>query len=99
LHEVQNDIIFLNDIIYRQPAVLTNDWMDWIGIVKRFRGGLVFKCRRLLYHSNLGSRAIQDMKICNVWTAGCGTAWYTPTTTNGWTGLVTFGQRYLAHKN
>ena len=28
-------------------------------IVKRFRGGLVFKARRLLYHSTLGSRVIK----------------------------------------
>ena len=27
--------------------------------VKRFRGGLVFKAHRLLYHSTLGSRVIQ----------------------------------------
>jgi len=27
--------------------------------VKRFRGGLVFKAHRLLYHSTLGSRVIK----------------------------------------
>jgi len=27
--------------------------------VKRFRGGLVFKAHRILYHSNLGSRIIK----------------------------------------
>ena len=30
--------------------------------MKRFRGGLVFKARRLLYHSTLGSRVIQKKK-------------------------------------
>jgi len=30
--------------------------------VKRFRGGLVFKAHRLLYHSTLGSRVIQKKK-------------------------------------
>ena len=31
-------------------------------IVRRFRGGLVFKTHRLLYHSTLGSRAIKKKK-------------------------------------
>ena len=30
--------------------------------VKRFRGGLVFKAHRLLYHSTLGSRVIKEKK-------------------------------------
>jgi len=30
--------------------------------VKRFRGGLVFKAHRLLYHSNLGSKVINKKK-------------------------------------
>ena len=30
--------------------------------VKRFRGGLVFKAHRLLYHSTLGSRVIKKKK-------------------------------------
>jgi len=30
--------------------------------VQRFRGGLVFKARRLLYHSTLGLRVIKKMK-------------------------------------
>ena len=30
--------------------------------VKRFRGGLVFKAHRLLYHSTLGSRVIKKNK-------------------------------------
>jgi len=30
--------------------------------VKRFRGGLVFKAHRLLYHSTLGSRVINTKK-------------------------------------
>ena len=29
---------------------------------KRFRGGLVFKAHRLLYHSTLGSRVIKKKK-------------------------------------
>ena len=31
-------------------------------IVKRFRGGLVFKARRRLYHSTLGSSEIEKKK-------------------------------------
>ena len=31
--------------------------------VKRFRGGLVFKAHRLLYHSTLGSRVIKTKKM------------------------------------
>ena len=31
--------------------------------VKRFRGGLVFKAHRLLYHSTLGSRVIKKKKV------------------------------------
>jgi len=31
--------------------------------VKRFRGGLVFKAHRLLYHSTLGWRVIKKEKI------------------------------------
>ena len=30
--------------------------------MKRFRGGLVFKAHRLLYHSTLGSRVIKKRK-------------------------------------
>ena len=30
--------------------------------VRRFRGGLVFKAHRLLYHSTLGSRVIKKKK-------------------------------------
>jgi hypothetical protein len=30
--------------------------------VERFRGGLVFKAHRLLYHSTLGSRVIKKKK-------------------------------------
>jgi len=30
--------------------------------VQRFRGGLVFKAHRLLYHSTLGSRVIKKKK-------------------------------------
>ena len=30
--------------------------------VKRFRGGLVFKAHRLVYHPNLGSRVIKKKK-------------------------------------
>jgi len=32
--------------------------------VKRFRGGLVFKAHRLLYHSTLGLRVIKKKKGC-----------------------------------
>ena len=32
--------------------------------VKRFRGGLVFKAHRLLYHSTLGLRLIKKKKKC-----------------------------------
>jgi len=31
--------------------------------VKRFRGGLVFKANRLLYHSNLGVKVIKKKKV------------------------------------
>jgi len=31
--------------------------------VKRFRGGLVLKAHRLLYHSTLGSRVIKKKKV------------------------------------
>jgi len=31
--------------------------------VKRFRGGLVFKAHRLMYHSTLGSRVIKKKKM------------------------------------
>ena len=38
-------------------------------IVKRFRGGLVFKAHRLLHHSTLGLRVIKkkkkDAEVCN----------------------------------
>jgi len=33
--------------------------------VKRFRGGLVFKAHRLVYHSTLGLRVIQKKKAGN----------------------------------
>ena len=32
-------------------------------IVKRFRGGRVFKARRLVYHSTLGSRVIKKKVV------------------------------------
>jgi len=35
---------------------------DVRGTVQRFRGGLVFKAHRLLYHSTLGLRAIKKKK-------------------------------------
>jgi len=34
--------------------------------VKRFRGGLVFKAHRPLYHSTLGSRVIQKKRRSRV---------------------------------
>jgi len=37
--------------------------------VKRFRGGLVFKAHRWLYHSTLGSRVIKKKRRCGVPTA------------------------------
>jgi len=36
--------------------------MTLLGNVKRFRGGLVFKAHRLLYHSTLGVRVIKKKK-------------------------------------
>ena len=33
-----------------------------LGLVKRFRGGLVFKAHRLVYHSTLGLRVIKKKK-------------------------------------
>ena len=38
--------------------------------VKRFRGGLVFKARRLLYHSTLGWRVIKKEKFGVAWERG-----------------------------
>ena len=38
-------------------------WLSSSGLpVKRFRGGLVFKAHRLVYHSTLGSRVIKKKK-------------------------------------
>ena len=34
--------------------------------MNRFRGGLVFKAHRLVYHPTLGSRVIKKKKISNV---------------------------------
>jgi len=39
--------------------------------LKRFRGGLVFKAHRLLYHSTLGLRVIKKKKF-GVWGRGVG---------------------------
>ena len=36
--------------------------------MNRFRGGLVFKAHRLLYHSTLGSRVIKKKKRRTSWT-------------------------------
>jgi len=41
--------------------------------VKRFRGGLVFKAHRLVYHSTLGLRVIKKrkkIKVTRVWGVG-----------------------------
>ena len=38
--------------------------------MKRFRGGLVSKAKRLLYHSTLGSRVIKKKKNGRTWFAG-----------------------------
>ena len=35
--------------------------------LQRFRGGLVFKDHRLLYHSSLGSRVMEKEKKRGVW--------------------------------
>ena len=37
--------------------------VDGFRNVKRFRGGLVFKAHRLLYHSTLGLRVIKKKKV------------------------------------
>jgi hypothetical protein len=37
-------------------------WSLGVGNVQRFRGGLVFKAHRLLYHSTLGLRVIKKEK-------------------------------------
>ena len=37
--------------------------------VQRFRGGLVCKAHRLVYHSTLGLRVIKKKKTCEVWYA------------------------------
>ena len=34
-----------------------------LGIVKRLRGGLVFKAHRLVYHSTLGWRVVKKKKF------------------------------------
>ena len=39
--------------------------------VQRFRGGLVFKAHRLLYHSTLGSRVIKKKKKRSLSRRGC----------------------------
>ena len=40
--------------------------------VERFRGGLVFKAHRLLYHSTLGSRVIKKRKKRSIWFCASG---------------------------
>ena len=42
--------------------LLTGGWRSLYRDVQRFRGGLVFESRRLVYHSNLGLRVIQQKK-------------------------------------
>jgi len=42
------------------------------GSVKRFRGGLVFKAHRWLYHSTLGLRVIKKRKVCESFCEGVG---------------------------
>ena len=37
--------------------------MEGVEVVLRFRGGLVFKAHRFLYHSTLGSRVIKKKKV------------------------------------
>ena len=45
--------------------------------MKQFRGGLVVKARRLVYHSTLGSRVIKKMKKDFLdETAADGEAWW-----------------------
>ena len=39
----------------------------WLLSVKRFRGGLVFKAHRLVYHSTLGLRAIKKKRKKKKW--------------------------------
>ena len=48
---------FLNIQLYRSEQFSIKEQLLHI-IVKRFRGGLVFTARRVLYHSTLGSRVI-----------------------------------------
>jgi len=43
-------------------GVLSVRFRIWGSGVERFRGGLVFKAHRLLYHSNLGLRVIKEKK-------------------------------------
>ena len=40
--------------------------------VQWFRGGLVFKAHRLLYHSTLGLRVIKKKRRCGAWVAAFG---------------------------
>jgi len=40
--------------------------------VQQFRGGIVFKAHRLLYHSTLGLRVIKKKKTANVFQDGLG---------------------------
>ena len=44
-------------------------------IVKRFRGGLVSKAHGLLYHSNLGSRAIKNKRTLQGAGVSCLCGW------------------------
>jgi len=44
----------------RVPRTLSEEVEE--GCVKRFRGGLVFKAHRLVYHSTLGLRVMKKKK-------------------------------------
>ena len=35
--------------------------------MKRFRGGLVVKAHRLVYHSTVGLRVIKKKEVCGLW--------------------------------
>jgi len=50
-------------------AFLASGLLGWGKFtVQRFRGGLVFKAHRVLYHSTLGLRVIKKKKKFGVWT-------------------------------
>ena len=53
--------IFLKSARLIRPSPSARDW--YFRNVKRFRGGLVFKAHRLVYHSTLGWRVIKKKKI------------------------------------